>query len=313
MNLNLKDIDIRSIIKDVIVNFWVVLLAAVTAVLAVAGVYSLTYKPKYTSTATLVVTVKENNGGSYSSLYLTNEMAGIFSEVFQSQALRKEIAKDLDVPSLNAEIKVSIIKETNLITLTVVSDTPKSTYTIIKSALKNYGNISDFLFSNAKLDVLKEPSVPNAPSNPMSIGRPCKLAGVAGAVLAVGVIAVFSFLRSTVKNSVAAKRQLDGDIIGTVPYINKKRIKDEFGKRLFRRKNSDKTKSVLVSSVTLGMSFIESVKKIETLLERHMRRKDEKVLVVTSVAENEGKSSVASNISLIMSSKGYKTLLIDAD
>lgn len=88
MEWSWEDFDIRSICKDILLNIWAVLLAAAAAYYGITGVYSLRYVPEYTSSATLAVTMRGNNGGSYSSLNMTKEMAGIFSEVFQSEALR---------------------------------------------------------------------------------------------------------------------------------------------------------------------------------------------------------------------------------
>ena len=65
-------------------NIWVILFAVIAAYFGVTGVYELRYVPEYTSTATLAVTMRGNNGGSYSSLSMTTEMASVFSEVFQS-------------------------------------------------------------------------------------------------------------------------------------------------------------------------------------------------------------------------------------
>ena len=44
-----------------------------------------------------------------------------------------------------------------------------------------------------------------------------------------------------------------------------------------------------------------------------MRKNSQKVLLVTSVGENEGKSTVAANLALSMSEKHKKVLLVDGD
>lgn len=311
MSFSLKDIDIPSIVRDLVKNFWVIVLAAVSAFLAVTGVYNLAYKPQYTSTSTLAVNVKGNNGGAYASLYLTNEMAEIFGEVFQSSALRKKIADSMGVDSFEGEISVSLIEETNLMTLTVVSDTPKNAYSVIVAALENYDTVSDYLFTNANLSVLKEPTVPFAPSNPRDSSRPAKLAALAMAALSAGAIVVFSFLRPTVKNARKAKEHLDGKIVGIIPHVKKYRTKEDI-KNKTKRKQINK-KSVLISSLMVSMNFVEAVKKMSVVIERHMSYRNQKVLVITSVEENEGKSSVAANVALSLAEKGNKVLLIDAD
>ena len=92
---NLDEISLFSILRDVVKNIWVILLAAVTAWFAVTGVEGLIYVPEYTATATLAVSARGSSSNAYSSLTLTNQMAGVFSEVFDSNVLRERIAEDL--------------------------------------------------------------------------------------------------------------------------------------------------------------------------------------------------------------------------
>lgn len=310
MEWSLDDLDLRSICKDILINIWVIILAAAAAYFGITGYYSLQYVPEYTSGATLAVTMRGNNGGNYSSLYMTKEMAGIFSEVFQSEALRGKIADDLGMDSIEGTISIQLIEETNLMNLNVVSDSPQNAYKIILSALDNYETVSDYLFSNAKLDMLKEPSIPYGPSNPQNISRIRKLGMLGAAGLTGGLIALLSFLRPTVKNPKNAKRQLDGRILGTIPFIRKYRTKKEWIRELFHLKLNQ---SVLISSNMLGFPFVESIKKIATTIEHHLRRHNWKVLLINSVDENEGKSSVAANLAIVLAQKGYRVLLIDCD
>ena len=90
-------------------------------------------------------------------------MADSFSEVFGSYVLRSLIAEDLGRTDIEGEISCSIIEETNLIVLRVTSSDPRQAYLIIRSALENYDTVSDYLFSNATLRILEEPSVPYSP------------------------------------------------------------------------------------------------------------------------------------------------------
>ena len=79
--------------------------------------------------------------------------------------------------------------------------------------------------------------------------------------------------------------------------------------RAFRKKK----RSLLISSLTVSMDFAESLRKAASRLEHHMRQRRQQVLLVASVSENEGKSSVAANLALALSEKGKKVILIDCD
>lgn len=302
---NLDEISLYSIFRDVIKNIWVILLAAVTAWLAVTGVEGLLYVPEYTATATLAVSARGNNSNAYSSLTLTNQMAGIFSEVFDSNVLRERIAEDLGQEDIEGEISSAIIEETNLITLSVTSVNPRQAYLIIQSAIENYDSVSDYLFSNAVLRMVQEPTVPVAPSNVLNLSRIRKLGMLGAAGLAGCLIVLVSVLRFTVKTRAGARRNLDGRVLEIIPYESKnKTLKGLFGK---------KHRSLLISSALVSSGYVESNRKLSTSLDHRMRRKKQKVIMISSVAENEGKSSIAANLALALAEKGRKVLLIDTD
>lgn len=303
--LNLDEISIRSIVVDVLKNIWVILLAALAAWFAVTGARKLIYVPEYTATATLAVNAKGSSSNAYTSLSMTSQMAGVFSEVFSSNVLRQRIAEELGVDSIDGEISTSIIEETNLITLQVTSTDPRQTYLIIRSALNNYDTVSDYLFSNAVLRIVQEPSVPYSPSNVLNISRIRKLAMLGAMAAVTGLLALLSVLRFTVKTRAAAERNLDGRILGTVPF--------EWKHMTLREILQKRKKSLLISSSLVSMMFTESVRKTATRLSHHMVRRNQQVLLVTSVSENEGKSSLAANLALALAEKGKKVVLIDTD
>ncbi len=300
----LDEISILCIIRDLLKNIWVILLAAAAGWFAVTGVMSFLYVPEFTAQATMAVSAR-GDSNAYSSLSLTNQMAGVFSEVFDSNVLKEKIAEELGEDSINETIQATVIEETNLITLQVTSENPRRAYQVIQSAIRNYDEVSDYLFSNAMLRIVQEPSVPYAPSNAMNSSRYQKLAILAGVAGSGGLVVLLSILRFTVKTRESAKRNLDGRILELIPYERKNKTV----RGALRKLN----KSILISSRLVSMPFGEAVRKTATRIDHHMRRRDQKVLMVTSVAENEGKSSVAANLALALAEKGRRVMLIDVD
>ncbi|MBB5264194.1 capsular exopolysaccharide synthesis family protein [Catenibacillus scindens] len=300
----LDEISLRSIFKDLLKNLWVIAAAAAAAWLSVTGVEKLTYVPQYTATATLAVNTTSSSS-AYTSLSLTSQMAGVFGEIFGSSVLENRICEDLGVDHIDGEITATVIEETNLINLSVTSGDPKQAYLIITSALDNYNTVSEYLFTNAVLRIVREPSVPFGPSNTLDMSRIRNLAMAAGAGTVILIIAGLSALRFTVKTRTGAHRNLDGKILGIISYERKFFT----WKELFRKKK----RSLLISSLTVSMDFAESLRKAASRLEHHMRQRRQQVLLVASVSENEGKSSVAANLALALSEKGKKVILIDCD
>lgn len=299
---SLNEISIRGLCTDLFRNAWMILLAAVAGWCAVTAVHNLTYEPAYTSSATLVVSVK-GNANTYSSLSVASQMADIFGQVFQSDALREKINEDIG-EDIKGKIVCSLLPETNLLVLKVTSPEPRQAYKFIYSALQHYKEVSDQIFANAELALVQEPDVPMMPSNSSWILRYRDFFVFAVAAGMAALLATCYFLRFTVKNAAGAERQLDGKIRGIIPFEKK-----ESG--LKRRKNPKQ--ALLLTTPSVSMDYAEAGRKAEARVEYHMRRRGQKVLLVTSVGENEGKSTVAANLALSMAEKHKKVLLIDGD
>ena len=296
----LDEISWRGLGIDLLRSAWMILLAAATVWLAVTGIHNLTYDPAYTASATLVVTVKGQTD-SYSSLSVASQMADVYGQVFQSEALRSRIIEDVG-EEISGSISCTPIEETNLLVLNTTSPDPRQAYLFINSALQHYGEVAADVFSNASLQIVQEPEVPSAPSNTSWMLARRSLLSAAGAAGMAAVICLFYVLRFTVKNAAGASRQLDGKIRGVIP----------FEKKQDRKKNHSK-QALLMDSPLVTMDFSEAVRKAEANVEYHMRRHSQKALLVTSVTENEGKSTMAANMALALAEKHRKVLIVDGD
>ena len=296
----LDEISWRGLAVDLLRNFWMILLAAVTVWLAAAGLYNLTYSPRYTSSATLVVTVR-GSSDNYTSLTVTAQMADVFGQVFQSDALRNKIIEEVG-EEIGGTISCTPIEETNLLTLNVTSPDPRQAYLFINAALEHYEETAGDVFSEAVLQVVQEPEVPSAPSNSSFFMKWRYLLAAAGALLMAGVICLFYLLGFTVKTYESAQRQLDGRIRGVIPFEKKP---GAGGRK--------KKESLLLHQPTVSMDFAESERRAASGIEHHMHRKQQKILLVTSAVENEGKSTVAANLALSLAERRRNVLLIDGD
>ena len=96
-----------------------------------------------------------------------------------------------------------------------------------------------------------------------------------------------------IHNADQAEELLDMDVFGSIPFI---------------RKNQNQ-KSILLTDVRTDPQYSESIDKIVTKLRRKMYAKGYKVLMVTSLKENDGKSTVAVNMVLNLAQRGKKLFL----
>ena len=70
---------------------------------------------------------------------------------------------------------------------------------------------------------------------------------------------------------------------------------------------------MLITNPARSFLYVESLKRIASRVRGRLDRKGGKVLLVTSVAENEGKSTLAANLALALAEEQNRVLLLDCD
>lgn len=116
---------------------------------------------------------------------------------------------------------------------------------------------------------------------------------------------LLSFLKDTLKNEDDIEEKLDARNMGAIAYeIKSKTLRDLL---------SRKKKGLLINDPLAGFGFVESYRKFSAKAEYRMEKEGWKVLTVTSVSENEGKSTVAANLAISLAEKDKRVILVDGD
>ena len=305
MSIRLDEINFRVVIKDLLQNLIFILMAAAAGYLALSSYYSLRWVPEYTSSATLVVMARGGNGNTYSNLNTASAMADVLSEVFKSSIMKAEIVKAAGEEAEEARISASLIPETNLISLSVTAKNPEMAFDVIQVVLENYHSVSDYVFSNAVMEVIANPAVPVAPSNVINTKKKKLMGAAAGFLFSAMLFALFSLLRGTAKSVREAKHKIEGECIGIISHEEKNRT--------LRARLKQTTKGLLITNPTAGFRFVEEFYQLAVRIDYQMNKKGQKVLLVNSVAENEGKTTVAANLALALARRNKRVMLVDLD
>lgn len=304
--IRLDEISIRSIVRDLLRNWWVMILAVLAALCFVSGYQNLVYTPVYTTNATLVVSGKgESTDSVYANLTVASEMAGVFQDVFNGNVMKKVVVESLTEDVGNFSISANVVPETNLLNVYVTAGTPKASYIVMKAVLERYPEVSEYIFSNAVLEILLSPQVPLAPSNSIDVGNYEKLGVLAALTASAGAICMLSVLRGTVKTEREARRKLDGTFLALIGHEEKNRT--------LKAKLQRKNKAILIWNPLVSFGYVEMFRKLAFRIQYEMKKQDKQVLLVSSVGENEGKSTIAANIAIALVQSGKKVALVDLD
>lgn len=294
-------LNIHTMMRDVWKNLWMIALVAISAILLTSTAFKTIYKPQYTSSASLSVTSK-SGGNTVSDLRTVGQMASVFQGVLESELLQKTVAAAMGEEELPAELEISPVEGTNLLTISATADNAYTAFVTVNTVLENYSTISNEVQPEAVGTVLRKPELTSEPSNADELRQYLILAGPMGALIMLAIIVLLSYFRDTVKREDEVKEKLDTRLIASVPHEKRP-----------DRINKKQKKSFLITNTVISFAFEESIRQIRTRLEYAAKQDGAKIFLFSSFGQNEGKSTISANSALALAQKGYRVLLIDAD
>lgn len=289
--------DLRSILRDIIRGWWMILLTAVSAALLTYSAISFFHEDEYTVSTTFVVNQGSGNSNAVSNLSAAYNMAQKFSAILENNILKRTVMEELGLDTFPASMNASVIQESNLMVLSVTADSPRNAYEILESVLRNYLTLSDYIIPNVVLQTIEQPQISDSPSNQLSVRRYMVYAFLGTAAAVAVLIGFASHLRDTVKNEQEFSQKVDSYLLGTIYHEKKKK----------------KKKSMLITNPIRSFRYVEGYRMAASRVRGRMERNKARILLVTSVAENEGKSTTAANLALALAQEQKKVLLIDCD
>lgn len=305
-------IDLYSMVTDVVKEWLSILLLTIAAGLSAYVILS-NFRPlDYATTATMVVKNidEENNSGNtgndvYENLNLGADSASRLKNILESKELKDTVAKELGLKKFEGKTSAQTLGESNLLEITVRSKSPYISYKEAESILSNYTRFSGDLVGGTELTVLERPKVQEKPEHPLeNVKYSVFFSGVVFAMICA-LLAVMSFMRDTVHNSAEVESKIDAKLLATIMHEEKHRR----GKRRIGGKKA----SILITDPVTSFRYTEDMRKLAARILNEMSEKNQKVLLVSSAMENEGKSTVSANIALAMSQINPKVVLVDMD
>ena len=302
-DIGLLSFDPIILVRDILKRWLIILLAALSVGIGTYVVCDATYTPSYRTNAVFVVTSTGSSTTVYNNLTSTSNVATLFTELLSSSLMRKTIMKEMGVSSLDATISTSQIPNTNLISMTVTSPNPRTAFLTAQTLIDTHEELTYTIVDGIAMEVLQSPTVPVAPSNSANATGQMKRIGLLAAVAAAALIGFHAFMRDAIRSKQEAQQKLDCDFMGEIPHEKKYKTLSA----MIRRKKT----SILIDNPTTGFAYVEAIRKLRHRVEKHMG--SDKVLMVTSLLENEGKSTVAVNLAMALAKKHSRVLLIDCD
>ncbi len=176
----------------------------------------------------------------------------------------------------------------------------QSSYT---TALRSYEELRlTELQSTDSITIIEDAETPGAPVRPRVLVNTL-LAAIVGAMLALGVIFLVEYLDDRIKTPQDLYAVIDAPLLGAIARMPGKR----------RNKKHDSSEESLIVAHQPRHPVAESYRRLRTNLRFSSVNEPLRMLLVTSAAPAEGKTTTAANLAVAVAQAGHKVVLVDAD
>ena len=293
-----------GLIRDVAHQWQSILLIAIAAALLAVSIGQYRYAPTYTSKTVLYVT-GSGNSTVYQDLYSSTQVAPKLTEILNSRVLKHKVAEEIGLSDFVGTAEAESVEQTNFVVLRVTTSSPDASFREMKAILENYDSVTEYVLDGVILKVLEPPWMPTAPDRPISNADNGAIGFLIATVLMVALLAFLSYRRDTIRSEGDIEEKLDTTMLASIPHETKYHTLKE---KIRREK-----KSILLTDPAVTFRYTEAMDRLARRVKIKMDEKNAKIVLVCSVMENEGKSSVAANLALALSKQGEKVLLLDGD
>lgn len=295
-NENLLTI-VKCIIKDILQR-WILIVAVMVIFGSVFDfMKTVTYAPQYGTSMTATLSGGED---TFKNIDKVQSYVNTLDYLMNSNNAKSYVKKKMPITKTTYKAEVTL-KQANVVKIKVTADTKREAYFSIKYLNDWYRENTERYSFPYNITVLKESKFSTKPVNPNSHIKNFLIGAVGSGFVLSCLFGLYFFLRDTIKSEEEVENKLDTRLYAKLPFEVKK------------REDARNKKEILITSLKTSFFFRESINKLRSKVEASSDKHGYKSFMITSAYENEGKSSVATNLALALAKNGHKTILVDTD
>lgn len=288
---------------------WIVILVVSLLGLGLSALWSVTRVPIYEAKTHLFVSVRSGESsigdmsqGSNFARQSVSSYASVVNDAIVMDRVVEELGLSLTPEELAEQVNAESPASTVLINISATDPDPEQAALIANKTGEVFADVvSNQLEKTAKdaparvqVDTTQPARVPDAPISPRT--KMNLVLGLLAGLLAGGALALIrSILDTKLRSKSDIEALTDLPVVGTVG------------------KDSDSQKRPLVALKDPRNPLVESFRSLRTNLSYLNVEDEAKTFVITSAGPNEGKTTTAMNLAVVMADSGARVVLVDAD
>ena len=306
------EINMVYVLEGLVKKWWLIVLLTVAVAFGGLGLSKLTEVKTYSSGISFVVNMSTRGDSdgvtSYNDINGSIKIANTFAYILSSRILYSEVVADckqygVTENELMQAVTVNTVEDSNVIEMKITTDSAQKSKAIADSVMNHYSDVVKNAYSSISLAVINPPVKATVADEDNSMIRNIIIGAFIGFAIAVLIIVISNATKATIREAEEIEDKLNVPVLGSVAHVEKN------GKG----KSKKQEKALLISDISTGFAFVETYKAIRTKIESMAIKNGYKTFMISSASENEGKTTVATNIAVGLAQNGKSVLLIDAD
>ena len=285
---------------------WKLITALFMLAMVVAGAVTWLTKPVYEATTQLFVsTPTQDTSAAYAGNLFSQQRVASYTELLGgTEVARRVIATEhlnTTPERLNEQVKTTVVPNTVILNVSVLAGSPQQAQRLANVFAAELANLITGIetpqgqdVSPVKVTIVRHAELSDSPVEPKPL-RNLSIAGLLGLLAGLGLAALRDILDNTVKNAEQITQLTGSSIIGTIV-----------------RDHTLATGSLVTDSVATSPAA-EGFRQVRTNLQFLSVHEPPRTLVVTSPFGNEGKTTIALNLAIVLAQSGNRVALVEAD
>ncbi|MCI8759660.1 MAG: hypothetical protein HFJ34_00790 [Clostridia bacterium] len=186
--------------------------------------------PMYSSSTTLVLASSEDTKANANTtitatdITINSKLVSTYSELVKSKNILREVINNLgiqmDEEILRKHVKVSSVKNTELIEITVEDENPLIAAKIANEIAKVFTDKVKEIYNISNVQIVDEAEIASTPSNINPVKNMILFAGM-GIVVAIIYVIIANMLDTTVKSAEDIEKNFNVSVLVSIPMIEK--------------------------------------------------------------------------------------------
>lgn len=218
------EIDLSRVFEIIKKHFKPFALIVLAASIVAALITLFLIPKKYTAEAKLIIVQKSNQDSqqiSYNDLQTSQKLVNTYSEILKSEAISDEVIQNLKLEDLDTEgyqkiVKISSVKDTEVITIAVTSKDPKEAAVIANEIVNVFRDKIYSIMNIENVTVLNSAKIPEKKSSPSNI-KNTLIGFLIGCVIDSCIVLYILLNDRNIRTEEELKQIFDYPIIGLIP------------------------------------------------------------------------------------------------